>query len=53
MLCANDHKVEAIFMLKARLEITICLMETIFGDPMVLWNKVLLWERESETHINK
>lgn len=33
MICANDHKVETIFMLKARLETTICLMETMFGDP--------------------
>lgn len=45
MICANDHKVEAIFMLKARLETTIFLIETIFGDPIALWNKVLHWER--------
>lgn len=45
MICANDHKVEAIFMLKSRLETTIFLIETTFGDPMTLWNKVLHWER--------
>lgn len=41
IICANGQKENAIFMFKARLETTISLIETVFREPMTLWNKVL------------
>lgn len=54
MQCASSHNKDAIVILKASLQTTISLMETIVGECMALGNKVLLWKKKKiEMHINK